>query len=145
MQVKKILVPIGSVVLVVAAYRAYGWSGVALAVGGLMMWLLLHFTRLMHVLRRAADSPLGYVGSAVMLQAKLKPGMTLMHVVAMTRALGEQLSPGGTQPEQYRWTDPSAASVTCDFQDGKLLRWEFRRPAPAEAAPVAGPGLPPAP
>ena len=144
MQFQRILIPVGAVVLVVAGYRAWGWGGVALTGGGLLLWLLLHFTRLMHVLRRAAASPLGYVGSAVMLQAKLKPGMTLMHVVALTRALGEQLSPPDTQPEQYRWTDPSEASVTCDFLQGKLVRWDFRRPAAAEA-PAAAPGLPPAP
>lgn len=144
MQFQRILIPIGCVLLVVAGYRAWGWAGVAFTVGALMLWLLLHFTRLMHILKRAADSPLGYVGSAVMLQAKLRPGMTLMHVVALTRALGEQLSPPDTQPEQYRWTDPSGASVTADFQGGKLLRWNFRRPA-GEAEPTTRPGLPPGP
>ncbi len=146
MQLQKILIPIGAVALVVAGYQLSGWAGVALAVGALVFWLLLHFTRLMHVLKRAADSPMGYVGSAVMLQAKLKPGMTLMHVIAMTRALGEQLSPPDTQPEQFRWTDPSEASVTCDFLEGKLVRWEFRRPEPpADAGVTTLPGLPPAP
>jgi hypothetical protein len=99
----------------------------------------------MHILKRAANSPLGYVGSAVMLQAKLKPGMTLMHVIAMTRSLGEQLSEPQAQPEQYRWTDPSDASVSCDFLHGKLVRWEFRRPAVADAGVTTLPGLPPAP
>lgn len=146
MSLQKILIPIGAVALVVAGYQGGGWAGVAFAVGALMLWLLLHFTRLMHVLKRAADSPMGYVGSAVMLQAKLKPKMTLMHVIAMTRSLGEQLSPPDTQPEQYRWTDPSEASVTCDFADGKLVRWEFRRPEPlADAGVTTLPGLPPAP
>jgi hypothetical protein len=144
MQFQKVLIPMGCVLMVVAGYQAMGWPGVALTGGALLLWLLLHFTRLMHILKRAADSPLGYVGSAVMLQAKLKPGMTLMHVVAMTRALGEQLSPPEAQPEQYRWTDPSGASVTVDFQGGKLLRWDFRRPA-VEAEPTTRPGLPPAP
>ena len=145
MQLQKILIPIGAVALVVAGYQLSGWAGVALATGALVFWLMLHFTRLMHVLKRAANSPMGYVGSAVMLQAKLKPKMTLMHVIAMTRALGEQLSPPDTQPEQYRWTDPSDASVTCDFQDGKLVRWEFRRPdvVDAGATTLSGPPLAP--
>ena len=51
---------------------------------------------------------MGYVGSAVMLNAKLKPGVNLLHVMAMTGALGEQLSPKDEQPEIYRWTDGSA-------------------------------------
>jgi hypothetical protein len=49
------------------------------------MWLLLHFTRLMTIVRRASNQPIGYVGSAVMLNAKLKPKVSLMHVIAMTR------------------------------------------------------------
>lgn len=146
MSLQKILIPIGAVALVVAGYRGAGWGGVAFAVGALMLWLMLHFTRLMHILKRAANMPLGYVGSAVMLQAKLKPKMTLMHVIAMTRSLGVQLSPPDTQPEQFRWTDPSDASVTCDFLDGKLVRWEFRRPEPpVDAGLTTRPGLPPAP
>lgn len=145
MSLQKILIPIGAAALVVAGYQGAGWGGVAFAVGALMLWLMLHFTRLMTILKRAADRPLGYVDSSVMLQAKLKPKMTLMHVVAMTRSLGEQISPVGAQPEQFRWTDPSDASVTCDFAEGKLVRWEFRRPAPADAAETTLPGLPPAP
>ena len=39
-----------------------------------MMWLLLHYTRLITILKKAADRPIGAVGSAVMLNAKLKPG-----------------------------------------------------------------------
>jgi hypothetical protein len=142
MQVKKILAPIGAVLLMLVAYRAYGWSGVALAAGGLVMWLLLHFNRMLMVFKRAANSPVGYVGSTVMLQAKLKPGMPLLHVVALTRSLGEQLSAPATQPEQFRWTDPSEATVTCEFLHGKLVRWDFRRPAADEApaAPQSGAG-----
>ena len=146
MQLQQILIPLGAVVLVVAGYVGGGWAGVAFAVGALVFWLLLHFTRLMHILKRAANSPMGYVGSAVMLQARLKPGMTLMHVIAMTRSLGQQLSPPDTQPEQYRWTDPSDATVTCEFVGGKLVRWEFRRPeGAADAGVTTRPGLPPAP
>ena len=33
------------------------------------------------VLKRASKSPKGYVGSAVMLNAKLKKGVNLMHVM----------------------------------------------------------------
>ena len=145
MSFQKILIPIGAVALVVAGYQGAGWGGVAFAVGALMLWLMLHFTRLMTILKRAANSPLGYADSAVMLQAKLKPKMTLMHVVAMTRSLGEQVSPPGAQPEQFRWTDPSDASVICDFLHGKLVRWEFRRPVAADAGVSTLPSPPPAP
>ena len=130
MQFQKILIPIASVVLVVAAYRAYGWAGVAAAVGALVMWMLLHFTRMLQILKRAANRPVGYVDSAVMLNAKLQSGATLLHVVAMTRSLGELLSPKDTQPERFRWTDASQSHVTCEFVAGRLKAWELHRPAP---------------
>lgn len=142
MQIQKIFVPLLSLALVIAAYRAYGWPGVAIAVGALVMWLLLHFTRMLQVLKRAADRPLGFVDSAVMLNAKLKPGMTLLHVVAMTRALGVLTSPKDSQPELFRWTDGSNSSVTCEFLGGKLVRWELQRPAPAETETATAPATP---
>ncbi len=135
MRFQKILVPVGGVVLVAAAYRAYGWGGVAVAVGGLVMWLLLHFTRMMQVLKRAADRPVGYVGSAVMLNAKLRPGFTLLHVVAMTRALGDLISVKDQQPELFRWTDGTQSFVTCEFVGGKLVKWELVRPEPDGGTP----------
>lgn len=142
MKYQKILIPIGAVLLVLAGYRAAGWPGVAFAAGGLVLWVMLHFTRLMHVLKRAADRPIGYVDSAVMLHSKLKPGQSLLHVMALTRALGEQLSVKGAEPEQFRWTDASDASVTCDFEGGKLVRWELRRPQDEDEAQVTLPAPP---
>jgi len=134
MHFQKILAPVGCVALVAAAYRAYGWGGVAIAMGALVMWLLLHFTRMMQVLKRATNRPIGYVGSAVMLNAKLKPGMTLLHVVAMTQSLGERQSAQATQPELYRWLDGTQSHVTCEFHGGKLKKWELLRPVQAEDA-----------
>ena len=128
MNMHKIITPVLGVVLVAAAWRAYGWGGVAIAAGGIVMWVLLHFTRLTQVLQRAADQPVGYVGSAVMLNAKLKPGVNLLHVLALTRSLGERLSGEGEQPEIYRWTDGGASSVTAEFANGKLAEWTLVRP-----------------
>jgi hypothetical protein len=103
------------------------------------MWVLLHFNRMMTALRRAANRPIGYVDSAVMLNAKLKPGVPLLHVISMTKSLGELLSPKDEQPEIYRWTDGSASHVTCEFQGGKLVRWKLERPT-AVADGAARPG-----
>ena len=140
MNFQKIVLPILGVAVVAIAYRAYGWPGVALAAGGIVMWMLLHFTRMMKVLQRAANRPVGWCDSAVMLNAKLRPGVNLLHVMAMTRALGEQLSPKDEQPEVYRWTDGSASHVTCEFARGKLVKWTlFRPPAPPEEAAAPGP------
>jgi len=130
-----VLVPLGCLALVVLAYRSYAWPGVAMAVGALVMWLLLHFTRMLQILKRAADRPIGFVGSAVMLNAKLRSGVTLMHVVALTRSLGALQSPKDTQPEVLRWSDASDSSVTCTFVGGKLSHWELQRPSQDQAAP----------
>ena len=132
MQFQKILSPLASLALIVASYHYYGWQGVAVSVGALVMWMLLHFNRLMQVLKRAANRPIGYVDSAVMLNAKLATGMTLLHVIAMTKSLGELQSPKDTQPELYRWTDGTQSHVTAEFWDGKLKKWLLVRPTPAE-------------
>jgi hypothetical protein len=138
--IKRIGPPLAAVVLLYMGWRSEGWAGVALAVTGIVMWLLLHFNRLMKVLQRASDQPLGYCDSAVMLNAKLRGGVPLLHVLALTKALGEPLSDKDAQPEVFRWTDGSGSHVTCEFLDGKLVKWALWRPQdPAEA------GAPPAP
>jgi len=136
MNLQKVVVPLGGLVLLVLGYRSWGWMGVFGVLGGLVMFLMLHFTRTMQVMRRAADRPIGYVGSAVMLNAKLKPKMTLLHVVAMTRSLGELRSPADTQPEVYRWRDGGESEVEATFADGKLVQWKLTRPTPP-AEPAA--------
>ena len=132
MQFKKIIIPLACAVLLVGAFESYGWPGLAVAAGALMMWLLLHFTRLMQILKRAANRPVGYVDSAVMLNVKLRPGVTLMHVIAMTRSLGALQSEKDAQPELYRWNDGTDSHVTCEFWGGKLKKWELVRPTPAD-------------
>ena len=77
MNLSKIVLPILGVVVVAVAYQGFGWAGVALAGGGIVMWMLLHFTRMMRVLQRASNRPVGFVDSAVMLNAKLRPGLNL--------------------------------------------------------------------
>jgi hypothetical protein len=140
MQFQKYLVPIGGAALIAAAYHSYRWPGVAIAGGALVMGMLLHFTRMMQVLKRAANRPIGYVGSAVMLNAKLRKGFTLLHVVAMTKSLGLLQSAKDQQPEIFRWTDGSDSHVTCEFFAGKLVTWALVRPAPeAEQTPGATP------
>ena len=140
MPFQRILVPVAALAVLVLAYRHYGLMGVTAAGGLLVMWVLLHFTRLMQILKRASRRPIGYVDSAVMLNAKLKPGMTLMHVIAMTRALGELRSAKDAQPEVFRWTDNSASWVEATFVQGRLAGHQMHRPAPAEDTPA----LPPA-
>ena len=136
MNFSKILGLLAALVFTVGAWRQFGWPGLALAAGGVVMWVLLHFTRLMSILKKAADRPVGYVASAVMLNAKLKKGMTLMHVMAITQSLGTLQTPKDAQPEVFVWTDPGESKVTCTFVNGKLQEWSLARPAAEGDAPA---------
>lgn len=125
---------------IVFAWDRFGWQGVLVVVTALVMWLLMHFNRMMQVLKRAANRPIGTVDSAVMLNAKLKPGVTLLHVTAMTQSLGQLLSEKDRQPELYRWSDNSQSYVDGEFRNGKLVRWQLERPESAsETAPQDAP------
>ena len=75
------------------------------------------------------------------LNAKLKPRMPLLNVIALTRSLGERLSAEGAEPEVYRWRDPGDSHVTTEFEGGRLLRWQLQRP-PVPSEPDAAPPLP---
>ena len=135
MNLQKILIPLAIIGGAALAYRSYGWAGIAVVVTFLVFGILLHFTRLMTILKRAANRPIGHVDSAVMLNAKLKPGATLMHVVAMTRSLGLLKSIKDAQPEVFEWKDGTDSTVTCTFVGGKLASHVLARPAqPAEVA-----------
>ncbi len=109
------------------AYRAYGWSGLALVVGGVLMWALLHMSRMLVVLRRTAQNPVGSVASAVMLQSRLQKGMSLLQVLALTRALGQALDTGAQPTEVYQWLDAGGDAVCCTFAQGRLAHWELQR------------------
>lgn len=135
MNFQKILLPVIGILLVVLGWRLHGWGGVALVVGAIVMWVLMQYTRVIKVLQGAAQRPVGYCDNAVMFNARLKKGWSLLKVVGLARALGEQLSAKEAQPEVYRWTDGSASSVTCEFVGGKLAKWQLLRP---EAAPEQG-------
>ena len=111
----------------------YQWAGVAIATGAVVMWILLHFTRMVTVMSRAANRPVGHVASAVMLNVKLQKGVNLMHVIALTKSLGERISEENAQPELFKWTDSGDSFVICTFKDGKLKSWEMTRPAQEDA------------
>lgn len=125
---KTLILWLGGTLLIAAAYRAYEWKGVALVVTGLVFWLMLHFTRLMQALKRAANRPVGYIDSAVMLSVKLKVGWSLLHLVALTKSLGALQSEMDAKLEVFRWTDNGNSYVDCTFMGGKLASWLLVRP-----------------
>jgi hypothetical protein len=106
------------------AYQKYGWQGAAFAVTLVVFWLLLQFNRAVRVMKNAAASPVGHVASAVMLNSKLKRGMTMMQLVSLTHSLGRKLS---DSPESWAWADASGAGLTAVMQAGKLERWTLTR------------------
>ncbi|MDR2153876.1 MAG: glycerate kinase [Burkholderiaceae bacterium] len=134
MNIRSVLTLIGALALGALAWRVGGWQGIALLGSGLVLWALLYANQLLTVMKRAANRPVGYVGSAVMLNSKLKIGQTLLHVTALTRSLGQQLSDAGARPEVYRWSDPGDSHVTAEFEDGRLRRWRLERPADPPAS-----------
>jgi hypothetical protein len=115
-------------IAVALAWWQYGWPGVALAVSMVVFWLLLQFSRALRAMKQAGQAPVGHVGSAVMFNARLKPGLTLLQVIQMTHSLGERLGTEGDDPERWRWTDDGGVAVTLDLQGGKLVRWTLVRP-----------------
>ena len=131
---KKIFLALCAGLILFGAWQVGGWKGVALGVSALVMVLLLQFNRMLHVLKRTANGPKGFVGSAVMLNAKLKKGASLLHVMQMTGSMGDPLTPEGQEPEIFRWHDEGGSFVECEFSRGKLVKWTLARPDPEPAA-----------
>lgn len=111
------------------AWQQYGWQGLLVAFSVIVFWLLLQFNRSVRVMKNAAGAPVGHVGSAVMLHARLKPGMTLLQVIALTKSLGQRLDEAG---ETWAWADEGGSRVTLQFARGKLAQFALDRPAQAD-------------
>ncbi len=118
-----------AIVAVVAAWHVYGWQGVIMAVSVMVFWLLLQFSRSLRVMRMAGSHPKGHVGSAVMVNSRLKAGMTLMDVITLTRSLGESVS---ETPEVWAWTDDGNNRLTLEFERARLARWQLVRAPSSE-------------
>ncbi len=131
---EKYLYPAFALVLIIFAYHSYEWLGVAFLLSGTVMWALLHYSRMVQVFKKAANRPIGYIASAVMLNAKLKPGLSLLHVIALTKSLGEIQAPLDMNEkktvlrEVFVWRDGSDSSVRCTFDNGRLIAFELERP-----------------
>ena len=112
-------------VLAVASYQAYGWQGLAVAVSVIVFWLLLQFNRAIRVMRNAGRSPIGEVPNAVMFNARLEKGMTMLQIVTRTKSLGKKVEGG---EDDWVWHDAGGSSVELHFERGRLKRWQLRRP-----------------
>jgi uncharacterized protein (DUF58 family) len=117
-----------AVLAIAIGYVQYGWQGAVLGVTMVVFWLLLQFSKAMRVMRGASQAPVGRVDSAVMLHAKLRPGMRLLEILPLTRSLGRKVA---DDPETFEWADASGASVRVELVGGRCRRWSLQRPADA--------------
>jgi len=108
------------------SWRVYGWPGLALAASAIVFWLLLQFNRAVRTMKNASGAPVGSIPSAVMFNARLRKGMTMLQIVTRTRSLGRKLGPGD---DDWVWTDEAGSSVRLHFERGRLVRWQLDRPA----------------
>lgn len=99
-----------------------GWQGVIFATTGIVFWLLLQISRLMRVMKLAGAAPLGSVGNAVMLSAKLHAGMKLVDLIALAGSLGKKQA-----AETFVWRDAGGDMVEVVLRKGKLAEWRLIR------------------
>ena len=107
------------------AWHQYGVRGLGFAVSVIVFWLLLTFNRVVRVMKRAADKPVGYVDSAVMFHAGLSVGMSMLQVVTKTKSLGRKIDGAD---DDWRWSDEGGSNVDLHFERGRLVRWQIERP-----------------
>ena len=117
-----------------AGWFGYGWPGVAMAATIIVFWLILQFNRAVKVMRNANETPVGHVVSVVMLNAKLKAGMPMIEVVALTRSLGKKVA---NTAETYLWTDAGGLELLVTFDNGRCKTWELKRPLQMEVRQAA--------
>jgi hypothetical protein len=124
----------------VAGYVGWGGRGLVLAVTVIAFWLLLQFNRALRVMRNASHAPIGSVPSAVMLHAKLKPGMALIEILPIAGSLG-RLQPASGEPgdEHYVWQDAGGRALVAVLRKGRLLSWQLDAETAEGTEPEPGP------
>ncbi|THU01467.1 glycerate kinase [Lampropedia puyangensis] len=134
--VKTLVWLVAAVSVLMVGYYNRGWAGFMLVLGAVVFFILLHLTRVMKILKVASGTPKGRISSAIMLNSKLKQGMTLLQVVQLTRAIGEVQGDPNAPQVCHRWTDPGGAWVDAVFVNSKLQNWQFGRTEnPVETSP----------
>ena len=100
----------------------FGWKGAILGLSCIVFFLLMQFSQLMKVMRTAQNAPLGHVASAIMLNAKLQPGMKLVDLIRLCRSLGVKVD-----DHTYRWTDTGGDAVDVVMAQGAVSSWTLIR------------------
>lgn len=108
-----------------AGGAVYGWKGVVFALSAILLLLLLQFTKLMRVMGSASRAPVGRLGNALVVEVRLKAGMPLVDVLALTGSLGEAVE---GRPQAYAWVDQGGDRLTLQFSPAsRLLSWTLQR------------------
>jgi hypothetical protein len=115
----------------VGGYVGYGWRGVLLGFSMTVFWLLLQFSRSVRVLRQAGARPVGDIANAVMLNARLRPGLRMMDILPLTRSLGVKVA---DDPETYVWTDGGGDRVRIELRGGRCTAFALERAAEVDGA-----------
>ena len=68
----------------------------------------------------------GQVPSAVMFQAGLRPGLTMLQVVRTTKSLGRKVD---GSDDDWLWADEGGDSVRLHFEGARLATWQLERAA----------------
>ncbi|ODU10562.1 MAG: hypothetical protein ABS84_04205 [Rubrivivax sp. SCN 71-131] len=123
-------------VAVVGGFLAYGWQGLVLALTMIVFWLLLQFGRALRAMRDAAARPLGTTDNALMLHARLRPGMRLLQILPLAGSLGQKV---GDDPETFLWTDVGGDLVRVQLRGGRLVATALERAAAAAPGETARP------
>jgi len=133
---RSLLFPALVLALSYAGWKSYGWQGLLLALLMSSFWVLLHFTKLMRLLRAAATRPLGEVQDVRALQGRLRPGMPMHEVIRQSACLGKrEAGEANGSTEDFVWHDAQGRTLRLRFDHGRLRRIERRDPpATSEAA-----------
>ena len=75
-------------------------------------------------MKNAAASPVGHVDSAVMFNAGLARGMTMLQIVTKTKSRGRKVE---GSDDDWRWSDAGGASVVLHFEKARLAHWRIER------------------
>jgi hypothetical protein len=109
---------------VASGYWQAGWRGALFGLTLVLFWLLLQFSRSLRVLKNAGAAPIGSGASAVMLQARLRSGLTLLQILPLTGSLGRKLA---SEPETFAWQDAAGDRVEMILIGGRLQSWQLLR------------------
>lgn len=115
---------------VVYGWWAYGWPGLALAVGLAAAWFWQQRRQEQQLLKQASERPAGKIDSVVMMQAHLAHGMEMAEVIALAGCLGHKYS----AMDDWQWTDAAGNDIVVTFRRGVVVRWAVAHNEPGPAA-----------